>query len=866
MKNQTTEGKTMNVAQNNSINKKLGFGYLSQAFTNAGIDNSPHPNSRIREYKYDIINLGTLKNVIPTAVLRKTLFNDTFFSRRKQSGYKNILIKNDSPLYEVVSELAHNFYGDYSYFAPFKIRFRTLNTEFFADRLKSRPVNIKNIDRNLPFTRIHFPRNLSNTNSITGGFGYSNFTPVSVQNNIINSNYFISGYNSGINYSGRNNFIYRVIGNQSGYIPYPNTVVAWQYSPFKLDTVMTLNSVDTYQGMYDDMKGLLTVSLNSENTSNIVYVSPHGVANKFLNSFVETLRLQPAKVQPKVVGLPPKFEYVIINSGIIINVLDIDSEYYKNSITPTPFVGFSRPNPFINPRIPANALTGITSVIQERDNSFGDRVFKIDTYINSQNWNTGTLRQWTVSPKIETINGTDIRTQFRIVCGAGFSNLGSGDLCAICHGLPIKSSNDSLMITGWEWIWRKYSGISSSETLNTWSLGPIMTNLMRSYQDAAQCYYQISPNTKNRILITNPELGLRIGVSGCYGGFESKWETSKDGFSWSGFDMYLTYSPITGYTYNGSPFFGPETVYPSGYRQDRTPADCNKIRFYSGQVPLNHKFLRVVNPIGDGGGNISLSVGAYTGQNVFDEGLYLNETGSGQNPLSKDFYKVKNILQQKTPLKDTWFYKFYSGLYTGNKTLATGVWNGTIPSGYSVTVEYIATKDHYMGTNNEFKFVYKNYGDDSFIDRIVRSTFANPSVISGDQQFYPPVIKRGFGMSPDSLKDAVFLSNSNLRKNINLIYNQFDKITAAYDIETRRVPSKVRKLRRFLSNSPKPNPGPGLVSTSTNTPIITGSWDLSIDPSTGISSQFNYRTINDIPAGIYGCFKLEDKSIVCINP
>lgn len=525
---------------NNIINQKLGLGYLSSAFSSAGFDNKPHTNLRIRYYKFDVINLGTLRKPISTAVLRKNIYADTVFSRRKQWAFENIIVKNDQKIYEVISELALNLYGDYAYFAPYKIRFETLNTNFFKPRLETRPVILKNIDKSLPYTRLQFPANLSNTNTLTGARVV--YKPITIQNNVITQDYYISGYNSGINYDNRNTFLYKKYNNFSGYIPYPHTVTTWQYPTFNLNTKIALDSVYTYPDMYKDMQGLLVGSLKYPNgTEKIVYVSPHGIANKFYNTIIDSIDVRPSRIQPKVVGLPPKYEYVQVNSGITVNVLDIGSEYLSS------------------------------------------------------------------------------------------------------------------------------------------------------------------------------------------------------------------------------------------------------------------------------------------GQNIFETGLVTNSSNSGLN------YSIQNHLKQTIPLKDTWFYKFYSGLYINNKTLATGTWDGIIPSGHSIIFEYLTTKDGHMGTNNEFRFIYQNYGDNSFIDQSVRNTFKTPSVVSGDFTISTPVLKRGFGLSYN-LREAVTISNQKLKNNLNVAYGQLRKLLPS-NISIHPLNSKLRKINKLFT-----------------------------------TNNYDYVSVESIPSGAYGCFRLANRQVVCINP
>lgn len=88
-------------------------------------------------------------------------------------------------------------------------------------------------------------------------------------------------------------------------------------------------------------------------------------------------------------------------------------------------------------------------------------------------------------------------------------------------------------------------------------------------------------------------------------------------------------------------------------------------------------------------------------------------------------YKINNnYLRQTTPLKDTPFYKIYSGIYSsgnGLKLLNTGTWNGIVPSGVNIYIEYIST-DGTVGSNNtEFLITYTGYGSNDENDILFRS-------------------------------------------------------------------------------------------------------------------------------------------------
>lgn len=113
--------------------------------------------------------------------------------------------------------------------------------------------------------------------------------------------------------------------------------------------------------------------------------------------------------------------------------------------------------------------------------------------------------------------------------------------------------------------------------------------------------------------------------------------------------------------------------------------------------------------------------------------------------------------RQTIPLKDTYFYKFYNQLYQqNNKTIATGTWNGIIPSGVRFSVELVSTTlENYIGISDDqnISIIYSGYGNGDHIDTALQTgisrkgaheLFPNPSekyMVSGQvpwhQKRYP---------------------------------------------------------------------------------------------------------------------------------
>jgi hypothetical protein len=115
--------------------------------------------------------------------------------------------------------------------------------------------------------------------------------------------------------------------------------------------------------------------------------------------------------------------------------------------------------------------------------------------------------------------------------------------------------------------------------------------------------------------------------------------------------------------------------------------------------------------------NISLRSGVFLSGTTYEEANFQIFLGT---LLETDNYKIVDYLKQTVPIQNTVYYKLYSGLYTGNKTFNQGTWNGVIPSGTNVFIEYISTNDRPCGTHMDLLSVHKNYGDNSLQDVTIK--------------------------------------------------------------------------------------------------------------------------------------------------
>lgn len=106
----------------------------------------------------------------------------------------------------------------------------------------------------------------------------------------------------------------------------------------------------------------------------------------------------------------------------------------------------------------------------------------------------------------------------------------------------------------------------------------------------------------------------------------------------------------------------------------------------------------------------------------------------GYTGVESGFWRLYNIdanqhLKQDTAINQTLFYKFYSGLYTGNKTFNLGTWDGIIPSNTLFQIEYISCEfQKELGSNNPFYIIYSGYGTLDPVDSKL-TKFMGPSNI-----------------------------------------------------------------------------------------------------------------------------------------
>lgn len=158
---------------------------------------------------------------------------------------------------------------------------------------------------------------------------------------------------------------------------------------------------------------------------------------------------------------------------------------------------------------------------------------------------------------------------------------------------------------------------------------------------------------------------------------------------------------------------------------------------------------------------------------------------------------VVEPIKQSTPLKDTLFYKFYNHIYNADKTLATGTWDGTIPSGTYFTVELISTyfNDDFGIDGGNLGVFYA--GNDNDIKSDISNAYNMPSITGA----YEKVDARNYNLSyvshaVNKNKHISKMHAKNLaRKRMQEIYNRTAKLNAPHLLFKN---SKYNRMEGFL--------------------------------------------------------------------
>lgn len=134
-----------------------------------------------------------------------------------------------------------------------------------------------------------------------------------------------------------------------------------------------------------------------------------------------------------------------------------------------------------------------------------------------------------------------------------------------------------------------------------------------------------------------------------------------------------------------------------------------------------------IDSVNSGDGDVLVSGNNYSGYIINGQRLTINQiNASGISIPTETVTGLKYTInpnghfKQVIPLRDTYYYKFYNQLYKdNNKTIATGTWDGIIPSGVKSHVELVTcTLNDLAGIDGglNLSIIYSGYGTLDSID------------------------------------------------------------------------------------------------------------------------------------------------------
>lgn len=212
---------------------------------------------------------------------------------------------------------------------------------------------------------------------------------------------------------------------------------------------------------------------------------------------------------------------------------------------------------------------------------------------------------------------------------------------------------------------------------------------------------------------------------------------------------------------------------------------------------------------------VTIGTEYFTGTSAFSgSGIYVAANSGFFDNATKDFYitgitgvanqymiGTNQHIRQTTPLKDTLFYKFYSGIYTGSKTLNTGTWDGIIPADTVFQMEIISTElNKEIGMKFPAYIIYTGYGLNDEVDAKCTKylqhltsgeTLGDTTFLVNGNSF--DVIGRGNGTTKEQSWNN---ANKNLQYNIN---SKVSKILKKYIPSVIKQNSKYKKFIKFVN-------------------------------------------------------------------
>lgn len=816
--------------------QKLGFGSITSLLGN--VDLIPSNNLKLNKYILSIENLGTLRKENASLVLQKKVYEDV---NKKNIGFHNKIIWAETPVnfkefFKTTSNYVINFYGElYSLDIP-PIQRDTLDQGFFNFINENKNFNNEDSNPLIDYARFSFPIewNVHNTNILSGfkSIPKSGARIFSVGINrvpFLNSTNLLQNSSSFYNF-GPSGVGVRVVGGSTnmptGGLRNPNIQngywEAWSSSSGVFVWLGPQSGYELWSGLYTSSTNITGQKLGTQvnqynNSINFYQINPAQ------NNIARVDNKEPIYITVDYTSNWGGYQAVweasangINWTGFNLSKLKIvkdnpNTDWYYRTIGSTNQVsglpqnpGFNtyqiNPTDYYSGRLPSGA-----SYLRIRDyagvNGGGNLNFYVEytplsgtnhTYFftdyvltnNVYNFNslTGLIHRSFVSGNLNTINS--IKNKNTFIYNSNYSGYVIYPQSIYLHRLP-KYNIDTIIVPNSLHGDANLNGILLVSTGNHYGQNIVyisphtgiakdFNTVVETFETLPQSFATQPTRCKKYINPSDPRSCSWTGFTGVPNYIKTSYGISVPGIDVS--SIYIN----TGY------------IFPIGLIH-KTDAELDNIASNTGITatwpisglitPEMIEYFQVfsgVSGLEESSNDIIPNINGPTlsGFSQFEELNLFYFMNMAQNC---DLYKVSGFLKQTTPIKDTIFYKLYSGLYTGNKLFNTGVWDGIVPSGTNIFFEFVSTNEQPCGTEIDFLLLHKNYGDNSLEDVAIKTTMGL------SKSFDTSITKNFTSTSFNSVEDGFwknFQKLENFKRTIyikNLKYNYPSLI-----IETKR--------------------------------------------------------------------------------
>lgn len=674
------QARHLGLGGNIAVSEELGFADLNKTAVFG-----------IKDSYLDLENVGALKNRNPKVVIRKKI------DSRKSSTVETETLETwrmavESDHYYTSCKVETKLIGQLRDFVFARDNYPYQENDFFKpfDHKANSKLTFQN--NKFPFARLRFPEQTSNTIDIriAGTSGDLNFRPKfvgTVSREESRKTYYrwhpaVTRFASGVQKSTYDNM------NLSGFnIPYPTTINFYQGGGYNFPTKIATQGPT-------NVKGLIVISTGTADYKEICYVSPHGLETGYSNSLEDVYT--------------EEYKQNALRSQFSANQLSINNSSWYNPASGQGWINHCVQSGWvdnINGEYSETSLGSENPAYKRFVNTINNRKqIYFDTTVSTQ-YGSGA---WciAISGRLN-VNQRANSGQLGVIYVHQPSSFGDWKktdprklqgLWAVASGHPRAASSADLQraavkkpVIGGKSVCRKDKRVTTlafqAPTLfidsQSFAGGNVLPdgiiNETYTYQTPSVPSWQTNGELLEEFFVPMPS-----GYSGITALFSGV--AIVNGKITGGFQV--------GYGNQNSTGAGITKAIPSGVFATGAQS--------SGYI-INNQMLNY--------------------QEILQSGIQIPmQTVTG--------YKKSIIpnghLHQAEPLKDTYFYKFYNQLYDSQiygKSMATGTWNGVIPSGAYYSVEIITTKlNTDVGIHGgNLSLIYSGYGSLDSIDRALQT-------------------------------------------------------------------------------------------------------------------------------------------------